>query len=196
MLSIFDRSVDSKELYFKLNNSLQITSYDYQSNTFKFAGLYAIFKDGLCYYVGQSQNLSSRICQHLTGKYINADKVIIYFAVANGFGEFYHETKERRREILEHNEMALMTKLKPIENLITPSADFEEANDKLFSFFEDYEDCDYGTIFNNKNEIAVCYGQYPDTFSMYFLTHHNKKLLDDAEKYGFDIVRKEYCKCP
>ena len=77
MFTTFHKDLTSTQIYYKLNSSFQITLIEYQSSTLKFAGLYAIFKGDICYYVGQSQNLASRISQHITGKYNSCDRVSI-----------------------------------------------------------------------------------------------------------------------
>ena len=58
---------NQKVLYFKLNNTFNL-QVDSELNH-KFSGIYAIFKDDICLYVGQSSNLASRIATHLKGKY-------------------------------------------------------------------------------------------------------------------------------
>ena len=132
MLTRFHKPDDGKELYFKLNSSFQIVNLTCASPTHKYAGVYAIYKNDICYYVGQSQNIASRLSQHLTGKYDSATRVDCFLVVENGFTDFHSRNKESRKSILEYNEMAFMDRLKPIENLITPSDEFEIESDKSF----------------------------------------------------------------
>ena len=132
MLTKFYKVDEGKELYFKLNSSFQILNLECASPTYKFAGIYAIYKDDVCYYVGQSQNLASRISQHLMGKYENSTRIDCFFVVENGFDDFHDRSKESRKEILEYNESAFINKLKPIENLVRPSDDFEITAKKSF----------------------------------------------------------------
>lgn len=120
MITSYSRPRDSKEFYFKLNNALNLLDDSAASSTYKFAGLYAIYKDEKCYYVGQSQNLSSRLATHLTGAYRAADKVDLFLVSSLGFDDFYDRCKDSRREILEINESVLMDRLKPIENILQP----------------------------------------------------------------------------
>lgn len=122
MLSVFECFEESESLYFKLNNSLHIISAPC-SDTYKIAGIYAIYRGDVCHYVGQSKNLPSRIATHLKGKYKNADRVELFFA-----GEEMHENanpfhdwhKDDQKETLERNEAYLIHELHPIENIYIP----------------------------------------------------------------------------
>lgn len=157
MFTSFDKSIDSKLLYFKLGSSFQIVASDYLSDSYKLAGLYSIYKDGICYYVGQSQNIASRISQHISGKYSSCDTINIYAASCAGFEDFYSRNKESRKAILEYNEMILMQKTKPIENLITPGSDFHYDENKVFSTLnhEDFIDDTCANIYIDENSITV-----------------------------------------
>lgn len=206
MFTTFQKSeLDSKQLYFKLNNSLQICSDENQSPTLKFAGLYAIFKDGVCYYVGQSQNLASRISQHITGKYSTADTIAIYFAKSNGFDDFYERGKEARKAILECNEMHLIKMFKPIENLITPDSDFHLPIEKQFDWFkylESDDDCLINgavlyrdaSIFINDYEIAVCEDHYPCLSESPAIDQYNEEVIDNCGRYGVEVCHREMTK--
>lgn len=121
MLSIFSSEKESKSIYFHLSHSFHL--FDVVSSpTYKIAGVYAIFKDGVCHYVGQSKNLPSRIATHLSGKYSNADHVKVFFA---GETEQYHDNsccfyewnKQDQTDCLEANESLCMAYFKPIENI-------------------------------------------------------------------------------
>ena len=129
MFTSFDKQIDSKQLYFNLSSSFQIVSPQSVSKTFKLAGLYAIYKDDVCYYVGQSQNIASRLSQHLLGKYSGCTRIDVYGASNYRNGHFYNLSKSDRKSFLEHNEMILMQLCKPIENLITPPSDFNHDED-------------------------------------------------------------------
>lgn len=133
MLTHFERPSESRELFFKLADSLHVTNFESRSGTSKFAGLYAIYKAGNCMYVGQSQNLASRISQHICGKYESADSLVIFMAVNNGFDDFYERSKDARKAILENNEKLLIKMLKPIENLDLPDQDFDIVDDQKFT---------------------------------------------------------------
>lgn len=140
MLTHFEKPEDSKELYFKLSNSLQITNFNDKSKASKFAGLYAIYKSGNCMYVGQSQNIASRISQHLSGKYESADRVFLFLATSNGYGDFFDRDVNSRKSILEANENLLISKLKPIENLMLPDQDYKITDDRRFHFYEEIDE--------------------------------------------------------
>ena len=138
MLATFDRPGTSKHLYFNLNNSLHLANPMF-SPTYKVAGLYAIFKNDICYYVGQSKNIPSRLSTHLTGKYESCDLIKVYFVDEYGFEDFYERSKESQKNILENNEKYLIEKLKPIENIMVDS-DSKTPNDVVFTnFLEDEE---------------------------------------------------------
>lgn len=194
MFTFFRKPEDSKELFFALSNSLQIVSPSNKSSTHKFAGLYAIYKGCTCYYVGQSQNLASRISQHLSGKYVSCDRVDIYFATDNGFNDFYERCKESRKAILETNEMMLIKTIKPIENLITPDSDFSPSNDKLFyCFYEEfYED---PSVFINAHKGSICVSKDKEPVLVYepLMRWHNEEVLNLAEQVGFEIARENVC---
>ena len=117
MIATFEQPETSKHLYFNLNNALHLANPPF-SATYKIAGVYAIFKNDKCYYVGQSKNLPSRIATHLTGKYESVDRVDLHFIGEDNFCGFYSRTKSEQKEILENNEKWLINRLKPIENLL------------------------------------------------------------------------------
>ena len=121
MLSVFIKPESSKELYFKLNNSLQIFS-PVITKHYKIHGVYAIYKDGVCYYVGQSKNLPSRISTHLCGKYALADRVELFFVDGDFFPDYIDLSKDKQKTILEASESYLIDKLKPVENILVSAA--------------------------------------------------------------------------
>ncbi len=136
MLASFERPETSKHLYFNLNNSLHLANPMF-SPTYKIAGLYAIFKNDICYYVGQSKNVPSRLSTHLNGKYESCDLVKVYFVCEYGFEDFYQRSKESQKAILENNERYLIKELNPIENIMVDN-DLKIDEDCMFdSFLED-----------------------------------------------------------
>ena len=159
MLSVFMKPDGSRALFFRLNNALHLTN-PYCSNTYKMAGVYAIYKNDVCYYVGQSKNLPSRISTHLTGKYESADRVDVYFIGDENFGGFYERDSETRKAILENNEKWLITTLKPIENLLV--TDWEIPCEKLSTDFDGVENTDElqpkATILCDEFSITVIHG--------------------------------------
>lgn len=185
MLTHFEIPEDSKEFYFKLNSSFQIVKFDEASPNYKFAGIYAIYKDDVCYYVGQSQNLANRLTQHLTGKYETADRVDCFLVIDNGFYDFFERSKETRKLILENNELLFMSKLKPIENLITPGSDFELDEDKSFSCLSDDDEfyaIGFLRIYKTKYAIDVTSGIGPHELCTDAYKDHNNWILWENSK--------------
>lgn len=118
---------NQKVLYFKLNNTFNL-QVDSELNH-KFSGIYAIFKDDICLYVGQSSNLASRIATHLKGKYNLATDIFIWNVENIGFSDFNKRDKNSQKSILDNCEKYIMTKLKPIEN-IAIDMDFKLTEDE------------------------------------------------------------------
>ena len=104
MIASFERPQESKPLYFNLNNSFHLSNISC-SETYKIAGIYALFMGGVCYYVGQSKNIPSRLSTHLTGKYKLVDEIHIYLAGEYGLEDFYLYSKADQTTLLESNEM-------------------------------------------------------------------------------------------
>ncbi len=200
MLTHFERPGESRELFFKLSDSLHITNFDDRSDTSKFAGLYSLYKNGNCMYVGQSQNLASRIAQHLTGKYESVDKVVIFMAAANGFDDFYNRSKESRKTILENNEKVLIKQLKPIENLNLPCDNFDIREDKKFHMFNEVNvesgetlEETYGSAFITLDRHYLLVSDCSDIsggISEGLFTQYNKWVIDLYESYGSDAFGK------
>lgn len=141
MLTVSYRPEDSKALYFRINSSLNLLDTPL-SPTFKLPGVYAIFKQDTCFYVGQSKNVASRLATHITGKYKKADKIIIFPPAGEECGclEFYDLTTENQSHILRLNESILIDRLKPIENILT-EYNSDNTYDFVFDIFEAYNDC-------------------------------------------------------
>lgn len=170
ILNFSTSGLNSKGLYFKLNNALQLADYTYCSKQYKFAGLYSIYKNNVCLYVGQSQNLCSRIATHLTGRYATADRIDLFTAVGNGFDDFYDRSKESRKGILERNELKLINELNPIENIIV-DREIECTEMQLFEsiaekYKEDTDDSIYPciTLHLNKTTATITDGCFDPTW--------------------------------
>lgn len=199
MFTAFERDIAPKNLYFKLNSSLQINYIEHQSSTVKFAGLYAIYKNNICYYVGQSQNLASRLSQHISGKYSTSDKIILFLAKGNGFDTFDEHSKEARRGCLENNEKLLINILNPVENLLTPDDGFYIPENQMFNMFKSLLSDDeiirdyYSGVIELGNEyITVSSTQDINMTELKSLSFHNKFILDFAEYVGLECARKEF----
>lgn len=196
MLTHFDKPEESKLLYFKLSSSFQIIE-DKCSSTYKFAGLYAIYKNDTCYYVGQSKNLASRLSQHLTGKYSDVDKILIFSPWLKG-ANFYDQTKEVQKALLDQNEMILMQMLKPIENLITPSDDFKPRDDFKFEslkrgmydlFFDEMTSM---TVYINRCYVSVVTGD-GDSHCSYdgkAFCRHNEFVVSAYKHFGDEAFER------
>jgi hypothetical protein len=116
MITLFSiQDLEQKELFFKLSNAFSLRENAVLSR--KVSGLYAIFQDGVCHYVGLSTNLPSRLATHLRGKYASCTTIRVYLPEENGFPDFYERNESARKEILSLNEKALMAYLKPIDNI-------------------------------------------------------------------------------
>ena len=166
MLTVFDRPETSKELYFNLSNSLNL-SHAMKSSTYKIAGLYAIYKDDICMYVGQSKNIPSRLSTHLTGRYESCDKVEVFYVCENNFSDFYERNATSQASILENNEKRLINILKPIENLMV-DRDAQIKNECLFFVLE----CDdeYGRedmqILLNESSVTVTDSSFESVYAL------------------------------
>ena len=119
IVSFSDLDLTQKQLYFKLNNAF-LFHEEISNDATRLSGIYVIYSEQLCLYVGQSKNLASRIATHLKGKYeIDNVSIKIYLPECNGYGEeFYEKSSDLQREILLLNESYFIKKLKPIENII------------------------------------------------------------------------------
>lgn len=171
------KEFEQKVLYFKLNNSLNMNLGS--TKDYKVVGIYAIYKDDLCLYVGQSKNLASRIATHLKGKYENATNIYMWDIEKIGFADFRSYTKEIQEQIIIRCEKYLMTVLKPIENLDIDMSyiiynDDEKPNIKLNS-----SSC--YTIQNDEFDLKIT-DSYPHLYEELCLRidwlHFHKKIDD------------------
>ncbi len=125
-----------KVAYFKLNNAFNM---DINSElNYKLAGIYAIYKDDICLYVGQSKNLASRLATHLKGKYKASTCIYLWNIEELGFSDFNIRDKQSQLSILENSEKYIMGKLKPIENILF-DINFELTAEEQPAF-KDYEE--------------------------------------------------------
>ena len=122
MFACVNMEEDQKELYFKLNKILTLR---YDEN--KISGIYAIYKDDICLYVGQSKNIASRLATHIKGKYIKADRIIVF-------------ANNDELEDLIPSEKWLIQKIKPIENILADYTENINPQNILESFLEYKQD--------------------------------------------------------
>ncbi len=103
-------------LYFKLTNAFNMDKMEKMNA--KIAGIYAIYKDDRCVYVGQSINLASRIATHLRGPYATATSVFCWEAENLYYDKFKYASKDEKKVMLDNAEKYIMAKFKPVENLM------------------------------------------------------------------------------
>lgn len=141
MFSTFSiNNLNQKELYFALNSAMSL-AYSKEIRN-KPAGIYVIYRDDLCLYVGQSCNLPSRIATHLYGKYKNATRVDVYTVEDSGFSDFRDRGKDSQSDILLNNEAAMIRHLTPLDNIISDlDADIPE-NELCFNITKSEADND------------------------------------------------------
>lgn len=150
MINYFN-SFNQKDLYFKIQNVIS-----YQNG--RVYGIYAIFKDDLCVYVGQSSNLASRIATHLSGKYKNATRIDLFL---NG--------DSCSKERLLNSERYAINKLEPTDNIIV---DYDSCinEDELI---DDFYNCDksdtclyseYSIHVSNKEYLIISKDMIPSIY--------------------------------
>ena len=166
MLASFVVPEDSKSLYFYLSNSFNLSADVLRSRSYRHGGVYVIFKKSICYYVGQSLNLASRLSTHLTGKYSEADEVRLFLPGSNDFLDFYERSKQLQKEILENNECFAINHFVPIENIMVErdkevpqknlffQFQFFPENDERYPSFLIYFKDGFMTIANDTEEVA------------------------------------------
>ncbi len=121
------KSTEQRQLYFDLKWMFQ------KSNGLtKTIGVYAIYNDDICVYVGQSKNIASRLATHLSGRYKKATKILVFEDLE------YVTSPESDTEMLIETEKYLIKKLSPIENILADHT-IEINNDNLMSQFCDME---------------------------------------------------------
>lgn len=141
------KEFEQKVLYFKLNNSINMNT-DVELS-YKMSGIYAIYKDDLCLYVGQSSNLASRVATHLSGKYQTATHIYAWKIEDIGFPDYRTYIKEIKEQILDKSEKYLMSILKPIENIdidmgyiiydsLKPKFNFQKSSNFTFQINESF----------------------------------------------------------
>ncbi len=173
-------------LYFKLTNAFNMDNMEKMNK--KIAGIYAIYKDDRCVYVGQSINLASRIATHLRGKYEVATSIFCWDmeSIYND-SQYAKRGKERKQNMLDNAEKYVMSKLKPIENL-NIDMDFKLPEDEVIYFHLDIDaDITIGTqkggrgLYVTNNECCA----YDDLRIGIEYAHYEKELTDEVRKEIF-----------
>ena len=175
MFSYFKKSKQQKKLYFQIDTEFKKTEYE----DGRVSGIYAIFKDDLCLYVGQSKNIASRIATHLSGKYKECSKILVF------------PTVDADDDLVEL-EKFVMKELEPIENIII---DFtEELDDSKFAEgsivyaiehpFNDFDilKANEFTLVNSTHDILIAYDIHIDLYQddnvFNFLLENMKSSMD------------------
>lgn len=145
MICSFNATYDNqKELFFKINNIINLENETYEK---ELSGVYAIYKNDICLYVGQSKNLASRISTHISGKYKECDFIYLFDVRNLGFSTFFERSDDGKKSILDNCEKYLIKLLKPIENIIADFSFEIPDNQKPDFCFYDYDDnkicCDF-----------------------------------------------------
>ena len=177
MFSYFRKDGQQKKLYFQIDAEFKKSDYEDE----KVAGIYAIFKDDLCLYVGQSKNIASRIATHLSGKYKECSKILVF------------PTVDADDDLIEL-EKFVMQELKPIENLLI---DFtEKLNSDNFAegcitygIEHPYDNFDIlksseFTIINTKSDLLIAYEIHIDLYgndNMFDFLLENMKTIANAK---------------
>ena len=165
-----------KMIYFKLNNSFNM---DLESETnHKIAGVYAIYKDEICLYVGQSKNIASRLATHMMGKYKDFTDIFVWNIEDIGFSDFKDRDKNVKDNILINTEKWLITKLKPIENIIADMS-FALPKDKIHEIY--FDELSSFTV-SKDVYILIIYDTYSyqidDLIMEINRSHFNKEISD------------------
>lgn len=141
MFCCINRKSNQKELYFDIDRAFRL------NNDKKISGIYVLFKNDICLYVGQSKNLSSRLATHLCGRYESIDKVLIY--------QDFDSEGEENDDILNYSEKFAIKHFKPIENILADFTDEIDINSTITQFYDFKNGAPlfytYEIIFSNDN---------------------------------------------
>ncbi len=180
-----EETQESKVLYFGLNNSFQLNSDVILSPGYKLAGIYGIFKKGKCYYVGQSQNVASRLTTHITGAYSECDEIRVY-GIKEGFWDFYERSKDDQIGILENNECWYINTMKPIENIMVNRDKKPKKGLRIEQFESKKNLVEYGpcfTIYFGRDGVFTVLDGPPETS----LAWIDQRCMDAYLEYEEDI---------
>ena len=156
-------------------------AYPILSPTYKISGLYAIFKEDICLYVGQSKNIPSRLSTHLTGRYEEADRIDVCFICEDFFGDFHERSKAAQTAILVNNENELINRLKPIENIFVDRSEVEES--LLFKLLTSEEQ-------NFSCSICIYLDRsFATVTNDFFLESIDKRVIREYEEYRKESLK-------
>lgn len=179
------KEFEQKVLYYKLNNSFNMNLTSELNH--KIAGIYAIYKDDICLYVGQSKNLGSRLATHLKGKYENATNIYVWNIEAIGFSEFRAYKKELCDQILIRCEKYLMSVLKPIENLdIDMSFHLQDMDKPSFNFSA--SSC--YTIQNDRIDLKIT-DSYPHLYQELIIRLESLYIGKSIDRSIYDLLKND-----
>lgn len=176
-------------LYFKLSNAFSMDNEDGKAK--KIQGIYAIYNENVCMYVGQSKNLASRVATHIRGKYENATQIYCWNVEKIGFGDFTKRSTAIQKQILDNCEQYLMAKLKPIDNILI-DMDKEIAEDSKPNI--DFNDFANITVSKYNNSCLVITDSYSilsdEIISNISYFGYLKKILEKTEEIIYEALEK------
>lgn len=151
MFSCFRKNKEQKKLYYQIDQEFKKSDYEE-----KISGVYAIYNNDICLYVGQSKNIASRLATHLCGKYKLCSHILVF------------PTIEAEQELISLEKFT-MCELKPIDNILVDFTekvcreDIAEGSimygiDRADCYQEEFNilDCSEFTILNTKHDILIC----------------------------------------
>jgi len=158
----FYKESEQKKLYFQIANSFKSYKEDYELE--KIQGLYAIYKENICLYVGQSTNLPSRLATHLKGKYETCERI-----------EVFIDTEEMGNLVSYEKEM--IQNLKPIENVLV---DFSEKIDIKYNPCYDNAEI---IIINSRKSLTILYDFHIVLYTDNYLLEYFKNEINKIEEF-------------
>jgi len=115
-------TLEQKTLFYKLANAFNMENDSIKNE--KVCGIYAIFHNDLCLYVGQSKNMASRLATHIKGKYGKATDIYVWSEL---------------EEDLDDAEKSKMSFFKPIENVLIDMSCDEDDRKHMCAFEIEYK---------------------------------------------------------
>lgn len=192
------QEIEQKILFFKLKSIFNLDNTDAIDR--KIAGIYIIYKDDICLYVGQSTNLASRIATHIKGKYSEATKINVLNIEDIGWNDFKERSKESQESILLNTEKYVMSILNPIEN-ININHDMVTAIEKIpnSEISKEYVEYSYLLHMNKKDNEEVLLIKSQEGVFDYFLekikmnVDYLEILLTDLDLLQSPLIEEIEC---